>query len=170
LLMRNTTDDPKWTSSIYHNHVKWFPGGSYPVQKLFREHYAERYLASAMGAFHDIPDRSQFFDKISTQIPTEWQQGAMDAIATASSDGNRIVLKAANYSPRGNTLLVRLEGKSLPQRASVKVNTIAAQPSTMASLESPDVFLPVSRSIEYAHTFSIPVDAYSVAVIEIRGE
>ena len=170
LLMRNTTDDPKWTSSIYHNHVTWFPGGSYPVQKLFREHYAERYLASAMGAFHDLPDRNQFFDKISTQIPTEWQQGTMDAIATASSDGKRVVLKAANYSPRGNTLLVRLEGKSLPQRANVKVHTIAAQPKTMASLESPDVFLPVSRSIEYASTFSVPMDAYSVAVIEIRGE
>jgi len=170
LLMRNTTDDPKWTASVYHNHVTWFAGGSYPVQKLFREHYAERYLASAMGAFHDIPDRNQFFDKISTQIPAEWQQGTMDAIATASSDGKRVVLKAVNYSAQTNTLLVRLQGKSLPQRASVKVHAIAAQPNAMASLESPDVFLPVSRSIEFASTFSVPMDAYSVAVIEILGE
>ena len=170
LLMRNTTDDPKWTASIYHDHVKWFPGGSYPVQKLFREHYAERYLASAMGATHDIPDRNQFFDKISTQIPAEWQQGAMDAIATASADGKRIVLKAANYSSTSNTLLVRLTGESLPQRASVEVHTITAQPTTMASMESPDVFHPVSRSMEYARAFSVAMDPYSVAVIEIRGE
>src|SRR5206468_2012743 len=141
-------------SSIYHDHVTWFPGASYPVQKLFREHYAERYLASAMGAFRDIPERSQFFDKISTQIPAGWQEGATEAIATASADGSRLVIKAVNYGSRQNTLSVRLQGKSLPQRANVKVHTIAAQLNTMASLQSPDVFLPVSRSIEYAKTLS----------------
>ena len=44
--MRNTTDDPTWTSFIYHDHVSWFPGGAYVVEKLFREHFAETYLAS----------------------------------------------------------------------------------------------------------------------------
>ena len=28
LLMRNTTDDPTWTSFIYHDHVSWFPGAA----------------------------------------------------------------------------------------------------------------------------------------------
>ena len=28
LLMRNTTDDPTWTSLIYHDHASWFPGAS----------------------------------------------------------------------------------------------------------------------------------------------
>src|SRR5207244_7787650 len=46
LLMRNTTDDPTWTSFIYHDHVSWFPGGAYVVEKLFRQHYAATYLAS----------------------------------------------------------------------------------------------------------------------------
>jgi alpha-L-arabinofuranosidase len=170
LLMRNTTDDPKWTSSIYHNHVTWFPGGSYPVQKLFREHYAERYLASAMGAFHDIPERSQFFDKISTQIPSEWKQGAMEAVATASADGSRMVIKAVNYSIGSNTLLVRLRGKTLPQQARVMLYTIAAKPNATASLEHPDAFAPVSRSMEYARNFSVVMDPYSVAVVEIRQE
>jgi len=170
LLMRNTTDDPKWTAAIYHDHVTWFPGGSYPVQKLFREHYAERYLTSAMGAAHDIPDRNQFFDKISTQIPVGWQEGAMDAIATASLDGKRVVLKAVNYSSAGNTLLVRLQGKSLPQQATVTMHTIAAQPTATASIESPDVFRPTIKSMEYARTFSVPMGPYSVAVIEIRSQ
>jgi alpha-N-arabinofuranosidase len=170
LLMRNTADDPKWTSSIYHNHVTWFPGGSYPVQKLFREHYAERYLASAMGAFDDIPERSQFFDKISTQIPSAWKQGAMDAVATASADGKRMVIKAVNYSIGSNTLLVRLRGRSLPQRAEVTLYTIAAKPSATASLEHPDAFATVSRSMEYARSFSVVMDPYSVAVVEIRQE
>jgi alpha-N-arabinofuranosidase len=170
LLMRNTTDDPKWTSSIYHDHVTWFPGGSYPVQKLFREHFAERYLASAMGTFHDIAERSQFFDKISTQIPSEWKQGSMDAIATASTDGKRLVIKAVNYSNGPNALLVRLRGESLPQRANVKLHMIAAKPDATASLEQPDAFVPVSRSIEYATNFSVAMDPYSVAVVEIRAD
>ena len=71
LLMRNTTDDPKWTSFIYHDHVSWFPGAGYVVEKLFREHYAERFLASATGTIRDVPDRSRLFDKISTFIPEQ---------------------------------------------------------------------------------------------------
>lgn len=169
LLMRNTTDDPKWTSSIYHNHVTWFPGGSYPVQKLFREHYAERYLASAMGTFHDISERSQFFDKISTQIPSEWKQGSMDAIATASTDGKRLIIKAVNYGNGPNTLLVRLQGENLPRRANVKLYTIAAKPNATASFEHPDAFVPVGKSMDYAKNFSVAMDPYSVAVVEIRA-
>ena len=98
LLMRNTTDDPTWTSFIYHDHVSWFPGAAYPVEKLFREHYAERYLASASGTFRDIPDRETFFDEISTMKPEDWLPGTVDAIATASADGRRIVIKAVNYA------------------------------------------------------------------------
>ena len=49
LLMRNTTDDPTWTAFIYHDHVSWFPGAAYVVEKLFREHFAETYLASTSG-------------------------------------------------------------------------------------------------------------------------
>ncbi len=70
---------------------------SYVVEKLFREHYAERYLASATGAFHDLPDRKHLFDQISTIKPEEWLPGSVDAIATASADGRRIVIKAVNY-------------------------------------------------------------------------
>ena len=97
LLMRNTTDDPTWTSFIYHDHVSWFPGSAYVVEKLFREHYAERYLASTSGTFRDIPDRKAFFEEISTMKPEDWLPGTVDAIATASADGRRIVIKAVNY-------------------------------------------------------------------------
>ena len=38
------------------------PGGGYVVEKLFRAHYAERYLASTTGVFRDIPDRKKFFE------------------------------------------------------------------------------------------------------------
>ncbi len=116
LLMRNTADDPTWTSFIYHDHVSWFPGGGYMVEKLFREHFAETYLASTSGTFRDIGNRASFFADISQMKPEGWQAGTVDAIATASGDGRRIVIKAVNYSADANTLLVHLQGSRVRRR------------------------------------------------------
>ena len=170
LLMRNTTDDPRWTASIYHDHVSWFPGGSYMVQKLFREHYAERYLASATGAVHDIPDRKILFDKISTFIETDWVPGAIDAIATASTDGRRIVIKAVNYQPTPNTLLVRLQGSAVPDHPVATLHTLTAKLSDAASLDHPDAIAPQSRPFTYTKDFSIDLDPFTVAVLAIQAQ
>jgi len=169
LLMRNTTDDPKWTSFIYHDHVSWFPGAGYVVEKLFREHYAERYLASAMGAFRDVPDRGRLFDKISTLIPEQWEPGSVDAIATTSADGRRIVIKAVNYRPERNVLLVRLQGEGIPEKAAATLHTITAGLADSASLEHPDAIAPVSRPLQYAKDFSVDLEPYTVAVLEINA-
>jgi alpha-L-arabinofuranosidase len=168
LLMRNTTDDPKWTSAIYHDHVSWFPGGSYVVEKLFRQHFAPRYLASAAGAIQDVPDRKLLFDKISTQIPSGWLPDSIDAIATASDDNRRIVIKAINYRSNRNTLFVRLQGKAAPERATATLHTITARLNDQASIENPDVIAPVSRPFPYAKDLTIDLDPYAVAVLEIQ--
>jgi alpha-N-arabinofuranosidase len=170
LLMRNTTDDPTWTSLIYHDHVSWFPGGAYPVAKLFREHYANRYLASATGTVRDAADRKTFFQDIATMKLEEWQQGTVDAIATGSADGRRIVVKAVNYEGRRNTLLVRLQGARSPGKASARLHTITAGLTAKASLERPDAIRPVSRTIEYAKDLAVDLEPYTVAVLEIRAE
>jgi len=170
LLMRNTTDDPKWTSFIYHDHVSWFPGAGYVVEKLFREHYAERYLASAMGSFRDVSDRRLLFDKISTLIPEEWVPGSVDAVATTSADGRRIVIKAVNYSAQRNVLLVRLQGAGVPGNAVAKLHTITAELTDSASLEHPDAIAPVSRPFDYATDFSVDLEPHTVAVIDIQAE
>lgn len=170
LLMRNTTDDPTWTSLIYHNHVSWFPGGAYPVAKLFREHYAERRLASASGTVRDVADRKAFFQEIATMKPEEWQQGTVDAIATASADGRRIVIKAVNYEGRRNTLLLRLQGVRAPEKAIARLHTITAALTEKASLERPDVIRPVSRTVQYSKDLAVGLEPYSVAVLEIRAE
>jgi alpha-N-arabinofuranosidase len=170
LLMRNTTDDPKWTSSIYHDHVSWYPGASYVVEKLFREHYAERYLASATGAVRDVPDRRLLFDKISTLIPEDWLPGSVDAIATASADRRLTVIKAVNFRPERNTLLVRLQGAGIPEKAVATLHTITSGLMESASLEHPDAIAPVSRPLNYAKDFSIDLEPYTVAVVEIRAE
>lgn len=170
LLMRNTTDDPSWTSFIYHDHVSWFPGAGYVVEKLFREHYAERLLASATGDFRDMPDRKRFFDRISTQIPQGWEPGAIDAIATTSADGRRIVIKAVNYNGERNSVLVRLQGKAIPEKTLATLHTITAALNAAATLEHPDAIAPVSKPFAFARDFSIDLDPYSVAVLEIRAE
>lgn len=169
LLMRNTTDDPTWTSLIYHDHVSWFPGGAYVVEKLFRQHYAERRLASTSGTFTDIRDRKSFFDEISTMKPEGWRPGTIDAIATASPDGRRIVIKAVNYADRSNTLLVKLIGAGVPEKAVATLHSITAALKTKPSLENPAIIAPVSRSFNYAKDLTLDLAPYSVAVLEIRA-
>ena len=170
LLMRNTTDDPKWTSFIYHDHVSWFPGAGYVVEKLFREHYAERFLSSASGAVRDVSDRSRLFDMISTLIPEGWVPGSADAIAAMSTDGRRIVIKAVNYSDHRNALLVRLQGSKIPTRATATLHTISAGLMDSASIEYPDAIAPTCRRLEYATNFSVDLEPYTVAVLEILAE
>jgi alpha-N-arabinofuranosidase len=170
LLMRNTTDDPTWTSFIYHDHVSWFPGAAYVVEKLFREHYAERYLASTSGAFRDVPDRKRLFEEISTMRTDDWIPGTVDAIATASADGRRIVIKAVNYGAERNALLVRLRGANVPGKAVARLHTISAGPKDSASLENPNAITPVSRTVNYAKDLTVDLDPYTVAVVEIRAE
>ncbi|HSU68415.1 MAG TPA: carbohydrate binding domain-containing protein, partial [Tepidisphaeraceae bacterium] len=170
LLMRNTTDDPTWTSFIYHDHVSWFPGAGYVVEKLFREHYAERYLASATGAFHDVSDRKRLFDQISTMKPEEWEPGSIDAIATATPDGRRIVIKAVNYQGQRNTLLLRLQGARAPEKATATLHTVSAALTDSASLERPNAIAPVSRSLSYTKDLALDLEPYTVAVLEIRAQ
>jgi alpha-L-arabinofuranosidase len=170
LLMRNTTDDPTWTAFIYHDHVSWFPGGGYVVAKLFREHFAETYLASTSGTFRDIGDRASFFTDISQMKPEGWQAGTVDAIATASADGRRIVIKAVNYSGGANTLLVHLQGSRVPAAATVTVYTITAGRRDTASLEEPARIKPVEHTREYSHDLTIDLAPYTVAVVEISAK
>lgn len=170
LLMRNTTDDPTWTSFIYHDHVSWFPGAAYVVEKLFRRYYAERYLSATSGTFRDVADRKIFFEEIATFRPEDWRPGTVDAIATRSADGRRIVIKVVNYEGERNTLLVRLQGAGVPATAAVSLHTISAKPADSASLDHPDAIAPVSRTLNYSKDFALDLDPYSVAVVEIRTQ
>jgi alpha-N-arabinofuranosidase len=171
LLMRNTTDDPTWTSLIYHDHVSWFPGGAYVVEKLFREHYAERRLASTSGTFRDLAPaaRKSFFDEMSTMKPEGWTPGTVDAIATASADGRRIVIKAVDYAAGPNTLLVRLAGAKVPAKAVARPHSVTAEPKTLPSIENPAVIAPVSREFQYSKDLTLDLAPFTVAVLEIRA-
>jgi alpha-L-arabinofuranosidase len=169
LLMRNTSDDPTWTALIYHDHVSWFPGAAYVVEKLFREHYADRYLASASGTFRDRPDRDAFFTDVSTMKPEDWTPGTIDAIATSSADGRRIVVKAVNYAGHRSTLLVRLQGSGAPGTAAARLYEISAGLEAAASLEHPDAIAPVERAVAYGRNMALDLDPYAVAVLAIEA-
>jgi alpha-N-arabinofuranosidase len=170
LLMRNTTDDPTWTSLIYHDHVSWFPGATYVVEKLFRAHYAERYLASTSGTFRGVRDSGSLFNEIATMKPEGWRPGSVEAIATGSADGRRIVVKAVNYEGQRNTLLVRLEGTRVPEKAAVALHTIGAGLTDSAYLERPGAVAPVARTLKYARDLTVDLEPYTVAVLEVRAE
>jgi len=170
LWMRNTTDDPTWTAFIYHDHVSWFPGSGYVVEKLFREHYAENLLASTKGTFRDISNRPQFFNDISQMKPENWKAGTFEAVATSSKDGKRIVIKAVNYDGIKNTLLTRLQGINVPENAKVKIYTLKAGLPELPSLEKPDLIKTVETTAVYSRDMSFIMDPYSVAVIEITKE
>ena len=170
VLMRNTTDDPTWRAFIYHDHVSWFPGSGYVVEKLFREHYANKQFASTAGTFKDIKNRNSFFDDISQMKPEDWQPGTLDAIATGSEDGKRIIIKAVNYSGDTNLLLVRLQGSKIPANAKVRMYTLNATPTDSPSMEYPDKIKPVVSTIPYAKDLTLKLEPYSVLVAEISSE
>ena len=148
LLMRNTTDDPKWTSSIYHDHVSWFPGGSYRSRSSFASTTRSGTSPPQPGPSMMSPIAKLLFDKISTAIPSEWLRGSVEALATASTDGRHIVIKAVNYREQRNILLVRLQGAGVPKNADAMLHTITARLSDSASLEHPDADLPGEFAVE----------------------
>ena len=169
LWMRNTGDDPTWSAFIYHDHVSWFPGSGYVVEKLFREHYAEKLLASEKGTFKDIPRRTDLFTGISSMKPEGWKAGTFEAVATTDTDGKRIVIKAVNYDNIDNILLTRLQGTGVPEKAEVKVYTLKAGLSDSPSLEHPDLIRAVETNMSYSRDMTFTLEPYSVAVVEISS-
>ncbi len=170
LLLRNTTDNPEWRAWIYHDHVSWFAGGGYIAEKLFRDHFAPRRYAFTSGTFRDRPDRAAFFDGISQMKPEAWTAATVDAIATGSADGRRIVLKAVNYDGHSHTLLARLQGAAVPARATVTVHTVTAAPTDENSLAEPGKIHPVAKTMPYTRDLVVNLAPWTVAVVEIEAE
>ena len=102
--------------------------------------------------------------------PEDWVPGSVDAIATASTDGRRIVIKAVNYEGKRNTLLVQFQGARAFEKAAATLHTISAGLTATASLEHPDAIAPVSRPLSYAKDLTLELEPYSVAVVDIRAQ
>jgi alpha-N-arabinofuranosidase len=168
LLMRNTSDNPEWRAWIYHDHVSWFAGSGYVAEKLFRDHYAPERYAFTSGTFKDIPERASFFDGISQMKPEDWTPGTVDAIATGSDDGRRIVVKAVNYDSQPHTVLTRLQGARVPEAATVTIKTITAALDAQNSLEDPNHLRPVETTVPFVTDLAFDLPPHTVAVVEIN--
>ncbi|MEO8185035.1 MAG: alpha-N-arabinofuranosidase, partial [Deltaproteobacteria bacterium] len=170
LLMRNTSDNPEWRSWIYHDHVSWFAGSGYVAEKLFRDYYVPLRHAFTAGTFKDIARRSDFFDAISQMKPEDWTPNTVDAIATSTTDGRRLIIKAVNYDGTRHTLLTRLQGSRAPANAVVKLITITAGLDDENSLAAPNQLRRRETTQPYARDMAFELPPYTVAVVEVRAK
>ena len=81
-----------------------------------------------------------------------------------------MLIKAVNYGAERNALLVRLQGAGVSEKAVATLHTIGAGLTDSASLGNPNAIAPVSRTLAYAKDFTVDLDPYTVAVLEIRAE
>lgn len=169
LLMRNTSDAPEWRAWIYHDHASWFAGSGYVVERLFRDHFAPRRHGFTSGTFKDIPNRAEFFDAISQMKPEDWTPDTVDAIATSTADGRRLIIKAVNYDGKRHTLLTRLTGSRAPAQGKVRLFTVSARLGDANSLAQPNQIRPRETTKPYARDMAFELEPYSVAVVEIEA-
>ena len=136
------------------------------MQKLSRQHYAERRLASASGTFRDLPNRKVFFDEISTTKPDSGSNGR-DRYRERRWTADRN--QGCQLHCRGpQTLSVKITGTRAPEKAVATLHTITAPAKATASLEHPDAIAPVSRAIDYSKDLTLDLAPFSVMVLEIR--
>jgi alpha-L-arabinofuranosidase len=93
----------------------------------------------------------------------------VDALATRSDDGRRLVLKTVNYDSVRHILITRVQGARAPAAANVKIWTIAAALTDENSLAEPSKIRPVETTAAYAPDMAFDLPPYSVSVIEITA-
>jgi alpha-N-arabinofuranosidase len=101
--------------------------------------------------------------------PEAWRPDTVDASATASSDGRRIVVKAVNYERVRNAVFVRLQGSRAPADAAVRVFGVSGDPNDAATLREPNRIAPMVTTMAYAKDLAIDLPPYSIAVVEIAA-
>ena len=159
LLIR--TDDQTWTCSFTTTSPGFLAADTW--SKSCSASTSRTGISHRPRHLPDIADRASFFADISQMKPEGWQPGTVDAIATASADERRIVVKGVNYGT-SHALLIQLQGSRVPAAATVTVYTITAGLHDVASLDQPDQIKPVERNIDYHPDLTIALQPYTVAV------
>jgi hypothetical protein len=80
------------------------------------------------------------------------------------------IRKAVNYEAQPNTLLVRLRGSAVPEKATVRAYTLTAGLTDAPSLEQPRKIHPVETTLPHARTLTSEMRPYSVGVVEIVAD
>jgi alpha-N-arabinofuranosidase len=101
--------------------------------------------------------------------PEDWTPNTVDAIATSTADGRRLIIKAVNYDGTAHTLLTRLQGSGVPASATVNLVTLTAALDEANSLAEPDRLRRVETMKPYTRDMAFELPPYTVAVIEIQA-
>jgi hypothetical protein len=80
------------------------------------------------------------------------------------------VIKAVNYKGVPNTLLVRLQGASVPSNATVKTYTLRAALDDAPSMEHPDAIKPLEGNVSFTKEMNFKMEPYSVLVVEVLSK
>ena len=139
---------------------------AYPVEKLFRQHYAERYLASTSGTFRDIADRELL------RRDRADEAGGL-AAGNRGRHRYRVGRRPADRDQGGQLQRQSATRCSCGCRArafrggQLPCTRSAAGLNDSASLEQPDAIAPVERTREFLRDLTIDLAPFTVAVVEI---
>ncbi len=128
---------------INFDHRRWFPAPNYVVMKLWRDHYAPNRLA------------------------VEGDLAGLSAVATKSTDGKSVYVKAVNPTDKAATLIVEIKGDFQPGKVSMR---IVAPDSLSArnSLEEPEAIRPApGRARLKGRKIRIELPRWSVGVATV---
>jgi hypothetical protein len=67
-------------------------------------------------------------------------------------------------------LLVRLQGATVPERATVKAYTLSAGLTDAPSMEHPDKIQLVQTTLPFARNLTIELQPHTVSVVEITAD
>lgn len=139
-------DAPNWDNAfINFDQSSWFPAPNYVVMKLYRDHFAPNLLAVAGDA------------------------AGLNATATKSADGRRVILKAVNPSDQPRTVKLTVTGAFTASKASLDLvapNALEAK----NSFEQRDAVRVVPGQVQRnGNEVSFTLPRWSVGVVELAN-
>ena len=137
---------PDWDNAfINFDHYRWFPGCNYIIMKLWRDHYT--------------PNR----------IELSGDMGKLNAVATKSTDGITLYIKAVN--PTDKAIGVRLSVEESFEVESASMQLIAPDSlDANNSLDNPDAVRPVRAKVEsLGQQIKFNMPRWSAGVVTIKG-
>lgn len=131
---------------INFDHCTWFPAPNYVIMKLWRDHYAPKFLA------------------------IEGDQQDTDVVATLSEDGATLYLKAVNATGKAKSIAVDFKGIFKPKAAELQM-VASENLNARNTLEKPDALHPAKADVSLqGERVSFDMPAYSAGVVSVSAK
>jgi alpha-L-arabinofuranosidase len=129
---------------INFNHQGWFPAPNYVVMKMWRESYA------------------------ANRVAIKGDTGPLNAVATASEDGDTLYLKAVNPTDHTVGVELNIKGNFMPGSAELKLIAPGAL-NARNTLEEPNAIHPVKGVLKQdGRTLAFTLPRWSAGVVVIK--